>query len=45
MNHVLKEAPKNQEENIAIYFNPELPPADGVMAGMMIFLKGNKLIE
>ena len=31
MNHVLKAAPLSRSENIATYYDPELPLADGLM--------------
>lgn len=39
MNHVLKNAPFDPAENMASYGNPDLPLADGLMAGMLEFLK------
>ncbi|MDY0410333.1 alpha/beta hydrolase family protein [Paracerasibacillus soli] len=44
MNHILKEAPDNYEENIATYSNPDLPLADGLMNGIITFLKENHFI-
>ncbi|MGR9048303.1 alpha/beta hydrolase family protein [Halobacillus faecis] len=38
MNHVLKEAPENREENLATYTNPDLPLADGLVDGIIDFL-------
>lgn len=38
MNHVLKEAPKDQAGNIQTYSNPDLPLADGLMKGIVTFL-------
>ncbi|GEN53357.1 alpha/beta hydrolase family protein [Halobacillus faecis] len=38
MNHVLKEAPENRDENLATYTNPDLPLADGLVEGMIEFL-------
>jgi len=45
MNHVLKEAPADEEGNMATYSDPELPLADGLMEGMMDFLKENDFLE
>ena len=45
MNHVLKEAPEDREGNMATYLDPELPLADGLMDGMIRFLKENKFVE
>ncbi|MGE8203870.1 alpha/beta hydrolase family protein [Heyndrickxia sp. NPDC080065] len=39
MNHILKEAPENKEENIATYSNPDLPLAEGLMDGIVTFLE------
>jgi fermentation-respiration switch protein FrsA (DUF1100 family) len=41
MNHVLKEAPENREENLATYTNPDLPLADGLVEGIVDFLNRN----
>ncbi|TQR17333.1 alpha/beta hydrolase [Psychrobacillus vulpis] len=41
MNHVLKEAPEDREGNIATYSNPDLPLAEGLMDGIVDFLKKN----
>ncbi|MBX0358060.1 alpha/beta hydrolase [Halobacillus sp. Nhm2S1] len=38
MNHVLKEAPENRDENLATYTNPDLPLADGLVDGIIDFL-------
>ncbi|CDQ18651.1 alpha/beta hydrolase [Halobacillus karajensis] len=38
MNHILKEAPEDREENLATYTNPDLPLADGVVDGIVDFL-------
>ncbi len=38
MNHILKDAPKDREENMATYTNSELPLADGLLEGIMDFL-------
>lgn len=38
MNHVLKDAPQEEEENLATYTNPELPLAEGLMEGILKFL-------
>ncbi len=45
MNHVLKAAPKDRNENIATYSDPDLPLADGLIDGMMKFLKENKFVQ
>lgn len=39
MNHVLKNASADPEENMASYGNPDLPLADGLMAGIIEFMK------
>ena len=39
MNHILKESPENREGNIATYGNPDLPLAQGLMDGIIEFLK------
>lgn len=39
MNHILKEAPEDQDGNIATYSNPELPLANGLIDGIIEFLK------
>ncbi len=41
MNHVLKEAPEDEQGNRETYGNPELPLADGLMEGIMAFLTEN----
>lgn len=38
MNHVLKDAPENRDENLATYTNPDLPLADGLVEGIVDFL-------
>lgn len=40
MNHILKESPEDREGNIATYGNPDLPLAQGLMNGIIGFLKG-----
>lgn len=44
MNHVLKDAPENGEENIKTYADPTLPLADGLMDGIIEFLQNNDFI-
>ncbi|SHG54611.1 alpha/beta hydrolase family protein [Ornithinibacillus halophilus] len=39
MNHVLKDAPKDQESNMATYSNPDLPLSEGLMNGINEFLE------
>ncbi|WP_261129811.1 alpha/beta hydrolase [Bacillus sp. Marseille-Q3570] len=39
MNHVLKEAPENRDENLATYSDPTLPLANGLMEGIKEFLQ------
>ncbi|GGA35176.1 hypothetical protein GCM10011384_26230 [Psychrobacillus lasiicapitis] len=39
MNHVLKEAPADREGNTAIYSNPDLPLAKGLIDGIVHFLQ------
>jgi len=41
MNHVLKEAPTDQNGNLATYFNPDIPLAKGLMNSIIDFLKEN----
>lgn len=41
MNHVLKNAPADREGNLAVYVNPELPLADGLIKGIVAFINGN----
>ncbi|WP_221567939.1 alpha/beta hydrolase [Alkalihalobacillus sp. TS-13] len=43
MNHVLKEAPENRDENLATYSDPSLPLADGLVEGITNFLKENQI--
>ncbi|RDY69945.1 alpha/beta fold hydrolase [Halobacillus trueperi] len=38
MNHVLKEAPKDRDGNLATYTKPDLPLADGLVEGIIDFL-------
>ena len=45
MNHVLKEAPEDRQGNIATYTDPNLPLADGLMDGILAFLRGNNFVE
>ncbi|MBY7142178.1 alpha/beta hydrolase [Virgibacillus sp. NKC19-3] len=39
LNHVLKEAPEDREGNVATYADPNLPLADGLMDGIVEFLR------
>jgi len=39
MNHVLKTAPASSTENLATYRQPELPLADGLVKGLVDFVK------
>ncbi|GEN84438.1 hypothetical protein SLU01_27500 [Sporosarcina luteola] len=39
MNHVFKEAPEDQEGNMATYMNPDLPLAKGLIDAITSFLK------
>lgn len=39
MNHILKEAPEDQEGNMATYMDPKLPLAKGLMDEIIDFLK------
>lgn len=39
MNHVFKEAPEDQEGNMATYMNPDLPLAKGLLNAIVDFLK------
>lgn len=39
MNHVLKEAPEDEQGNKETYSNPDLPLADGLMEAIMGFLR------
>lgn len=39
MNHVLKAAPLSRSENIATYYDPELPLADGLMEPIAGFIE------
>ena len=39
MNHILKESPEDREGNSATYGNPDLPLAQGLMDGIINFLK------
>jgi len=39
MNHVLKEAPADPNQNILTYSNPDLPLADGLLEGLIEFIK------
>ncbi|EIM07101.1 hypothetical protein A1A1_08004 [Planococcus antarcticus DSM 14505] len=39
MNHVLKNASADPAENIKTYSNPNLPLAEGLMEGILVFLK------
>lgn len=39
MNHVLKDAPEDEEGNLATYTNPDLPLAEGLMEEIVMFLQ------
>ena len=39
VNHVLKAAPLSRSENIATYYDPELPLADGLMEPIAGFIE------
>ncbi|GAA0610582.1 hypothetical protein GCM10009001_29840 [Virgibacillus siamensis] len=41
MNHVLKKAPKDRRENMDAYSDPDLPLVDGLIKGILSFLKNN----
>ncbi|ALX49261.1 alpha/beta hydrolase [Lentibacillus amyloliquefaciens] len=41
MNHVLKDAPEDEQGNMETYSNPDLPLADGLMEGIVDFLNKN----
>ncbi|MGI8313576.1 alpha/beta hydrolase [Halobacillus mangrovi] len=41
MNHVLKEAPEDREENLTTYGDPSKPLAEGLVPGIVEFLKEN----
>jgi hypothetical protein len=41
MNHVLKDAPAERFANIAAYSNPELPLSEGLMEGMVAFIRAH----
>ncbi|QKY71093.1 alpha/beta hydrolase [Lentibacillus sp. CBA3610] len=45
MNHVLKEAPEDEQNNMETYGNSDLPLADGLMDGIMVFLNENEFLE
>ncbi len=45
MNHVLKDAPADEEENMKTYSDPTLPLADGLMPEILTFLKDNHLLD
>ncbi|QHE51848.1 S9 family peptidase [Pontibacillus sp. HMF3514] len=45
MNHVLKDAPENREENAKTYTNPDLPLADSLVDGIMSFFKKVGFVE
>lgn len=45
MNHVLKEAPEDEQGNMATYGNPDLPLAEGLMEGIMDFLTKSDFLE
>lgn len=39
MNHVLKDAPEDEEGNLKTYTDPDMPLAEGLMDGIVTFLK------
>jgi hypothetical protein len=41
MNHVLKKAPEDREENLKTYNDPSLPLAEGLVKSIIEFLKDN----
>lgn len=41
MNHVLKDAPAERFANIAAYSDPELPLSEGLMEGMVAFIRAH----
>ncbi len=41
MNHVLKQAPENREENLSTYTDPDLPLAERLVEGIIDFLAEN----
>ena len=43
MNHILKEAPEDREQNFATYSNPDLPLAKGLIDNIVLFLEENKI--
>ncbi|MFC0524421.1 alpha/beta hydrolase [Pontibacillus salicampi] len=45
MNHVLKKAPRNREENVKTYNDPALPLADGLMEGILEFLEQQQFVD
>lgn len=45
MNHVLKEAPANREDNVKTYSDPELPLSDGLISGIIDFLQREGFLE
>ncbi len=42
MNHILKQAPEDRQQNIATYSNPDLPLSPGFMPEIVKFIKGVK---
>lgn len=45
MNHVLKEAPEDRQENLKTYSDPSLPLADGLIDGITKFFKENNFLK
>lgn len=45
MNHVLKEAPEDREGNAATYSNPDIPLAEGLIDGIIQFLKNAEALQ
>lgn len=39
MNHVLKESPSDEQGNMATYTDPSIPLAEGLMDGIIEFIK------
>ncbi|GGJ89018.1 hypothetical protein GCM10007063_09550 [Lentibacillus kapialis] len=45
MNHILKEAPEDEVDNLKTYSNPDLPLADGLTDGIVDFLQENDFLK
>ena len=39
MNHILKDAPKDRQKNVATYFKPDLPLNKTLVKEIMMFIK------